>query len=582
MDPTNRNTALASAFVEELARCGLRRAVVSPGSRSTPLAVALWRQPEVDVTVIVDERSAAFLALGAAQATCAPVAVLCTSGTAAANFHPAVCEADLSAVPLLVLTADRPPELRGVGAGQTIDQVKLYGSAVRWFCEVGTHEADDDGLLHYRSTACRAFAAARGDPRAGPVHLNRPWREPLAPLRTDAAVTAADPLALEGRGERPLTAVTSYGAEPSEFMLDEVAGHLAESRTGVIVAGRQRDVELRDPLAHLARATGFPILAEPTSQLRCGPHDRSHVVTAYDLLLRDAGFRDRVLPDLVLRFGEMPTSKPLRTWLTSSGADEIAVDPHAGWNEPSHRAAALLRADPTELAAGWAARMNEESSATPEPWLSAERAAREAIEAELRAADAPTEPGLQLALGALHRDGDLVYTASSMPIRDQEAFLPTAPTDALFLCNRGANGIDGLLSAGIGAAHATGRPTTIVTGDLGLLHDIGGLAALRDVPTPVRIVVIDNGGGGIFHFLPQESALARDEFEALLGTPRAIAVARAAALFELAHVKVDSLAQLPRALEAGTGLIEIPVDRRGNVALHRRLASSAAAAARRA
>ena len=182
MDATNGNTALASAFVEELARCGIRHAVISPGSRSTPLAVALWRQPEIEVTVIVDERSAGFFALGAAQASGAPVAILCTSGTAAANFHPAICEADESAVPLIVLTADRPPELRGIGAGQTIDQIKLYGASVRWFCEVGTHEADDDGLLHYRSTACRAFAAARGEPRPGPVHLNLAWREPLAPM----------------------------------------------------------------------------------------------------------------------------------------------------------------------------------------------------------------------------------------------------------------------------------------------------------------------------------------------------------------------------------------------------------------
>jgi len=181
MDPTNANTALASAFAEELARGGLRHAVVSPGSRSTPLAVALWRQPQLEVTVIVDERSAGFFALGAAQASGEPVALLCTSGTAAANYHPAVCEADESAVPLLLLTADRPPELRGIGAGQTIDQVKLYGSAVRWFCEVGTHEADDDGLLHHRSVACRALALARGEARPGPVHLNLPWREPLAP-----------------------------------------------------------------------------------------------------------------------------------------------------------------------------------------------------------------------------------------------------------------------------------------------------------------------------------------------------------------------------------------------------------------
>jgi 2-succinyl-5-enolpyruvyl-6-hydroxy-3-cyclohexene-1-carboxylate synthase len=581
MDPTNANTALASAFVEELARCGLRHAVLSPGSRSTPLAVALWRQPDVDVRVIVDERSAAFFALGAAQASRAPVAILCTSGTAAANFHPAICEADHSAVPLIALTADRPPELRGIGAGQAIDQLKLYGDSVRWFCEVGTHEADDDGLRHYRATACRAFAAARGEPRPGPVHLNLAWREPLAPLPVEGAVTATEPLALEGRDPRPLTAVTPIDLEPTGFLLDEVAGHIAEAGVGVIVAGRQLDRELREPLAHLAAAAGYPIFAEPTSQLRCGPHDRSHVVTAYDLLLRDERFARAAAPELVLRFGEMPTSKPLRAWLAASGAEEIVVDPLGDWNEPTRRAAALLRADPTELAAGWAARLGEERPA-PAMWLEAERAARGAIAAELATADAPTEPGLHLALGAAYRDGDLVYTASSMPIRDQESFLPSSEADALFLCNRGANGIDGLLSSGIGAAHASGRPTTIVTGDLGFLHDVGGLAALRDVTTPVRIVVIDNGGSGIFHFLPQEGALDRDEFEALLATPRGLDAGKAAALFGLPHRRLDDLSDLPEALAAGTGLVEVPVERRDNVELHEQLIRSAAAAARRA
>ncbi|HUB99029.1 MAG TPA: 2-succinyl-5-enolpyruvyl-6-hydroxy-3-cyclohexene-1-carboxylic-acid synthase [Solirubrobacterales bacterium] len=570
MDPTNANTALASAFAEELARGGLRRTVISPGSRSTSLAVALWRQPEIEVTVIVDERSAGFFALGAAQASGEPVALLCTSGTAVANYHPAVCEADESALPLVVLSADRPPELRGIGAGQTIDQIKVFGSSLRWFCEVGTHEADDEGLLHYRSVACRALAAARGETRPGPVHLNLPWREPLAPVPVEGAVTATDPLALEGRDGRPLTAVTRIDLEPSSFLLDEVAGHIADAIAGVIIAGRQLDPELREPLAHLARASGFPILAEPTSQLRCGPHDRSQVITTYDQLLRDERFARSAVPDLVLRFGEMPTSKPLRTWLAASGADQIVVDPYGGWNEPSRRAAALLRADPTELAAGWAARLEGEERSAPEAWIAAERAARGALEGALDAEGPITEPALHLALGRAHRDGELVYTASSMPIRDQESFLAAAETDALFLCNRGANGIDGLISSGIGAAAASGRPTTIVSGDLGLLHDIGGLAALREVAVPVRIVVIDNDGGGIFHFLPQEAALGAEEFEALLGTPRGVDVAKAAALFDLPHHRLESLAELPIALAAGTGLIEVRTDRQTNVDAHRR------------
>jgi 2-succinyl-5-enolpyruvyl-6-hydroxy-3-cyclohexene-1-carboxylate synthase len=621
MDPTNANTALASAFAEELARGGLRHAVVSPGSRSTPLAVALWREPGIEVTVIVDERSAAFFALGAAQASGAPVALLCTSGTALANYAPAVAEADLAALPLIVLSADRPPELRGIGAGQTIDQIKTFGESARWFCEVGTHEADDSGLLHFRSVACRALARARGEIRPGPVHLNVPFREPLSPIPVEGAVTATDELALHGRGERPLTAVTRVDLEPTEFILDEIAGHIADAIAGVIIVGRQTDPELREPLAHLARASGFPILAEPTSQLRLGPHDRSSVITTYDTLLRDEHFARAVVPELVLRFGDLPTSKPLRQWLAASGAEQIVVDPSGGWNEPTGRAAAIVRADPTECASGWAVRLEKASErassegaargplhsrtagrfaqsalrGAPEAWLRAEATALAAIAEELDAgapgeavgasgavglgaASEPgrdgsaaeiSEPGLHLALGRANRDGDLVYTSSSMPIRDQETFLGPGDADVLLLCNRGANGIDGLISSGIGAAHASGRPTTIVTGDIGFLHDIGGLAALRDVTTPVRIVVIDNGGGGIFSFLPQQEALGAEEFEALLGTPRGVSVEKAAALFDLPYRRLGSLADLPAALAAGTGLIEVRTDRATNVAAHR-------------
>ncbi|MDQ3725515.1 MAG: 2-succinyl-5-enolpyruvyl-6-hydroxy-3-cyclohexene-1-carboxylic-acid synthase, partial [Actinomycetota bacterium] len=531
MDPTNANTALASAFAEELARGGLRLAAISPGSRSTPLALALWRQPEIEVSVIVDERSAGFFALGAAQASRKPVALLCTSGTALVNYHPAVIEADESGVPLLVLSADRPPELRGTGAGQTIDQIKTFGASVRWFFEVGTHEADDDGLLHYRSIACRALAKARGEVRPGPVHLNLPWREPLAPVPVEGAVTATDPLALEGRGERLLTAVTPPEAAPSRFLVDEVAGHIAHAKSGVIVAGRQFDPGLREPLARLAKAAGMPILADPTSQLRCGPHDRSHVVAAYDLLLRDEGFAGSATPDLVLRFGEMPTSKPLRAWLTAGGADQLIVDPYGGWNEPTNRAAAILRADPVELASGWAGRLEHEERPAPQAWIDAEAAAQAALDEAFASSETISEPGLHRALGEAHGDGDLVYVSSSMPIRDQEAFLAASSTDALFLSNRGANGIDGLISSGIGAARASGRPTTIVSGDLGFLHDLGGLAALREVSTPVRILVIDNDGGGIFHFLPQREAMDDAEFDRLLATPRGIDAAKAADLF---------------------------------------------------
>jgi len=572
VDPTNRNTALASALVEELARCGIRNAALSPGSRSTPLAVALWRQPAIEVATIVDERSAGFFALGGAQATRRPTAVLCTSGTAAANLHPAVCEADEAGVPLIVLTADRPPELRGIGAGQTIDQLKLYGSAVRWFCEVGTHEADDDGLLHFRSVACRAYAAARGEPRPGPVHLNLAWRDPLGPEPRPEDVTATSDLALAGRGERPLTAVAADPPGADEALLDELAERLQASTRGLIVAGRQFDERLAGPVADLAAATGYPVLAEPTSQLRMGglAQQRGLVVWPYDAIAR---LRPRSLePELIVRFGDMPTSKALRQWLASlPELRQIVVDPVFGWNEPSSRAETVVRADPGSLASGLGERLDGQPNGWQRAWLDAGERAATAIHRELSALEEPTEPGAHGALARLYADGELVYTASSMPIRDQEAFVPAGSAEVRFLCNRGANGIDGLISSGIGAAAASGRPTWIVTGDLGLYHDMNGLAALREMSVAVRIVVLNNDGGGIFEFLPQAEQMDRDEFEDLLGTPLGLEPAKVAELHGLRHARVQDLGELEDLATGGTALIEVPVDRRRNVAVHRRI-----------
>jgi 2-succinyl-5-enolpyruvyl-6-hydroxy-3-cyclohexene-1-carboxylate synthase len=578
MDPTNRNTALASALVEELARCGVRHAALSPGSRSTPLAIALHRQPAIELTVLVDERCAGFFALGAAQATQTPAAVLCTSGTAAANLHPAVCEADESRVPLIVLTADRPPELRGIGAGQTIDQIKLYGSAVRWFCEVGTHDADDDGLLHYRATACRAFAAARGDPRPGPVHLNLPWREPLAPIPVSGAVTASSRLALEGRGERPLTAVASFRPAPEAPVLDELAERIKTIPRGLILAGRQAEPALRWPLALLADVSGYPILAEPTSQLRLGPHDRSHFVSAYDAIARSRP--EELEADLVLRFGEMPTSKSLRSWLSETGdLRQVAVDPSFGWNEPTRFAETFVRGDPREVAEGLVSRLEgaEPNRDWRAAWLDADHAVSDAFAAQLGALSEVTEPGVQRALGEVLGDGDLVYAASSMPIRDQESFLPAGSADVLFLCNRGANGIDGLVSSAAGAAAASGRRTWLVLGDLALFHDMNGLAAARRLDQ-LRIVVIDNRGGGIFHFLPQAEALSEEEFEELLGTPSGVEIDRIAELYGMSHRRVETQLELAGALASDARLIEARIDRRRNVEVHRELIDAALSA----
>jgi 2-succinyl-5-enolpyruvyl-6-hydroxy-3-cyclohexene-1-carboxylate synthase len=581
VDATNRNTALASALVEELARCGVRHASVSPGSRSTPLALALWRQPAIEVEVVLDERSAAFFALGTALASGRPAVALCTSGSAAAHFHPAITEADEASVPLIALTADRPPELRGIGAGQTIDQLKLYGDAVRWFCDVGTHEADDAGLMHFRSVACRAYATAAGDPRPGPVHLNVPWREPLAPIPVEGDVTATDTLALEGRGERPLSAVVRAVEAPDPAVLDEMAERIAPAPKGLIVAGRQTDPELAAPVQALSEATGYPVLAEPTSQLRWGPERPSALIIGYDLIARERP--PELEPELIIRFGDMPTSKALRQWLAAiDGLRQLVVDPAGDWREPTRRAEATVRADPAAWARGIAERLKASAGARREPWTrrwaAADEAVANAIEMEYDTAELSdnNEPEIWFELAANLRDGDRVLAASSMPVRDQEAFLPAGQARVRFLANRGANGIDGLVSTAAGIA-ADGARTWAMLGDLALVHDLGGLA-LAARTANLRLIVLDNGGGGIFHFLPQAEAVTEAEFEALLGTPSGLDLRSAAELFGLDVAVAENPHEVELALAGEARVVIVKLDRHRNVEVHRRLSAAAAKA----
>jgi 2-succinyl-5-enolpyruvyl-6-hydroxy-3-cyclohexene-1-carboxylate synthase len=576
IDATNRNTALASALVEELARCGIRRAFLSPGSRSSPIALALDREVAIELTVILDERVAGFAALGAALATGEPAIVACTSGSAAANLHPAVAEADQAGVPMILLTSDRPPELRGIGAGQTIDQIGLYGTAPRWFCEVGTNEADDTGLLHLRSTACRAHGEAMSG--RGPVHLNLAWRDPLGPDPCPEDVTAGDPLALDGRSlGRPLTVAIDSRA-PDEDLLAALSLAVERAERGVIVAGRLTDDGLSASLVELAELAGLPILAEPTSQLRFGRHDRSAAIAAYDLISRSRP--PSLEPDLVLRFGDMPTSKPLRAWLATSDADQIVIDPPGRWNEPSRRAGAFVRADPGAVIAGICSRIPQAEAGWKQGWVDAEAAAQRAIDAVLSdAGDAGlNEPGVQRLLGYIYGEGERVLLASSMPIRAAEAFLAGSDAEVRFHANRGANGIDGLVATGSGIALASGDPTWIVLGDLALAHDLGGLAAATSVDTPIRIVVVDNGGGGIFDFLPQAAQVEPSRFADLFTTPANLEVERVAGLFGLPYVRVEDEAALSGLGAVDRVLAHVPVERQGNVELHARLAAAVASA----
>ena len=539
MIPINRTYAPLQAFVEELARCGMTHAVTSPGSRNAPIALTLAAQEGVEAVSVLDERSAGFVALGMAKASGRPVAVTCTSGTAAANLHPAVVEAWEARVPLIVMTADRPPELREVGAGQAIDQIRLYGSSAKWFVEVGTHDPSRDTAIHHRALACRAFWTAAGG-RPGPVHLNFPLREPLAPVREE--LDAAD---WEGRpGGRPWTELREHASAPHSGDVHAVAERIAAEPRGLIVCGPCHE-DVADAAARLAARAGWPILAEPTSGVRCGDHDRSHVVAHYDVLLRIPAFADDRRPGLVLRVGDMPTSKPLRALVAESS--QIVLDPHGAWHEPTRTAELVLHAAaaPTLDALAHAIEMRapEREDAWVREWRAADALVWDAVQA------APDDFEGRLLATVDPPDDAIVWVSSSMPIRDVEAYFPQSPKRLRFLANRGANGIEGVVSSALGAALATGRPTWVLIGELALQHDAGGLLAARRAGVPLEIVCINNGGGGIFDFLPVAEHADPAAYEEHIATP---------------STDVDLAALWP-------GLVEHRTDRSRNVALHRDL-----------
>jgi 2-succinyl-5-enolpyruvyl-6-hydroxy-3-cyclohexene-1-carboxylate synthase len=486
MIPINRTYAPLQAFVEELYRCGMRHAVTSPGSRNAPLALTLAAQEGVEAVSVLDERSAGFVGLGMAKASGRPVAVTCTSGTAAANLHPAVVEAWEARVPLIVLTADRPPELREVGAGQAIDQIKLYGSAAKWFVEVGTHDPGRETAIHHRALACRAYWTAAGG-RPGPVHLNFPLREPLAPAHEE--LDAAD---WEGRADgRPWTELRDHASAPHADDVHALAERIAAEPRGVIICGPTGE-RIAEPAALLAAASGWPLLAEPTSGVRCGEHDRSHVIAHYDVLLRIEEFAAEHAPGLVLRVGDMPTSKPLRAFVAESS--QIVIDPHGAWHEPTRSAELVLQAAAEPTLGALAAAVEMRGAAGPRaagPGAEARRAVGEGAWIDgWRSADAKVWPAVEAApdgfegkvLARLEPElppEAIVWVSSSMPIRDVEAYFPQSPKRLCFLANRGANGIDGVVSSAMGAAIATGLPTWVLIGELALQHDAGGLLAAR-------------------------------------------------------------------------------------------------------
>jgi 2-succinyl-5-enolpyruvyl-6-hydroxy-3-cyclohexene-1-carboxylate synthase len=543
---------LLRAFCDELARCGLEHACTSPGSRCTPIVLSLVREPRIRCWSHVDERCAGFFALGAAKATKKPTAITCTSGTAAANLTPAVIEAHEARAPMIVLTADRPPELRGVGAGQTIDQLKLYGDFVKWFVEVGVHDATPERLRWIRTMACRAYWTAL-EGRTGPVHLNFPLREPLVldgPLPPDPTA----------RGDgRPYVIVEPPAAPaPARGPGPHASGRL------LVVAGA--DTPDPDGLAEYAARSGIPVLADPLSGARRGAAAIAH----YDLLLREPAFADAHLPAFVFRLGDLPTSKPLRAWLASlPDAAQIAFDPHGIWQDPAGVLGMRLRSrlpqpESLDVEPGWLAR-----------WRAADDAAAETIATAL--GDELSEPLVAARIGEWMPADATLFVASSMPIRDVEEFAPAGETAPMVLANRGANGIDGTVSSAFGVTAATGRPVVLLIGDVALLHDIGGLLAAGRLNLRLTIVLLNNDGGGIFHFLPVATQV--DAFEEHVATPHGVDFARVAALYGFVHERPISPADLKAAVEISIAdgkstLIEVRTNREQNLALHRRIADA--------
>jgi 2-succinyl-5-enolpyruvyl-6-hydroxy-3-cyclohexene-1-carboxylate synthase len=570
--PSNPETTTATgaylllrAFVDELARCGLRHACTSPGSRSTPLVLSLAREPRLRCHSHIDERCSGFFALGLAKATGVPVAVTCTSGTAAAELLAAAIEAHEAGVPLLILTADRPPELRENGAGQTIDQVKIFGPAAKWFFEVGTHEVTEKRLRWMRTLACRAYWCAL-EGRPGVVHLNFPLREPLVvdtPLPADRT----------GRPDgRPLVTCTPARAAAPEDARS-LAGPVAAARRGMVVAGRyERDSALGEAASAFCAAAGWPLLADPLSGARRGEAAVAH----YDALLRHGSFAAGVKPDLVLRVGDLPTSKPLRGWLAGMcDVPQAAIDQEGQWQDPD---AALCRRFALEPAAALRALAQDPPVPDPEwleSWRSADERAAEALLGVLGAGGL-SEPTVAAELGVLLPERATLWVASSMPVRDIESFWPVRADPPRVLCNRGANGIDGTVSSAFGAAAASLGPTVLLIGDVALAHDIGGLLAARRLELDLTVVLIDNGGGGIFDFLPV-AATQEELYTRYIATPTGLDFAHAARLYGFEHETVTDVLAFRAALERAfterprrAGIIEVRTDRAANVALHRR------------
>ncbi|QPV62940.1 2-succinyl-5-enolpyruvyl-6-hydroxy-3-cyclohexene-1-carboxylic-acid synthase [Halosimplex litoreum] len=580
MTAPNRATLWGRTLVDELAKGGVTAAVVSPGSRSTPLTVALAEHDGIETFSVLDERSAAFFALGRGRRTSEPTALVCTSGTAAANYHPAVVEASQSRVPLLVLTADRPAELTDSGANQTVDQQKLYGDAVRWYKTLPEPAPEPRRLRSLRVAADRAVAKTTGS-NPGPVHLNVPVAKPLEPTEEpgDVPDSLAEeaPLAVEGR-DGPFVRTTAGRLEPDSAAMDEVADALESAERGLVVAG-PLNPGVSDPgaVGALLDATGVPLLADPLSGLRYGSlaTDRP-VFGGYDSYLDAPDWPD---PDVVLRVGASPTSKVLRQFLRDADARQVVVDPAGDWPEAEFTATDYVQADPGAVARALAERVDSPRAAEDGPETTWRRRFERAEASywdlvdeatESAAAGTPFEGAVLSAVVSDAPDPATVFVSNSMPVRDCDRFGRPREADLTVLGNRGASGIDGITSTALGAGSATDDPLVLVTGDLAYYHDANGLLSVARCGVDATIVLINNDGGGIFHILPIEAF--DPPFTEQFVTPHGLDFEHSADLYDLSFRRATDLDDFAAAYREsldseGTQVIEVRTD---GEASHRR------------
>lgn len=583
--PTDSNSIWAGALLQELARCGVRQLCVAPGSRSTPLVMAAAREETVRLRVFLDERSAAFFALGMGKGSGEPAAVVTTSGTAVANLLPAVVEAYQSETPLLLLTADRPHHLRDSDANQAIHQPGIFGEFTRAAWDLPQPRVDASSLHHLRAVADRAVAATLGAP-AGPVHLNLPFRKPLEPSTQVGDIPpdleTGGGLALDGRAGEPLVRVHRRRGAVD----DEVLGRIAELVDGaerpVLVAGITSEPARTGPAAmRLAATCGMPLLADPLSGARMGPSYGSARIGSYDLFLRSPEVRELLRPDLILRVGAAPTSASTLRWMDEAReATQVVVDDGGRWKDHQNTASLYLNADVARAFEALAAAKGPPASFR---WRQRWERVDEAAGAAAAAAPGPWHEGRVAAevVRSLSPD-DVLFVSSSMPIRDVDGFGAPREAGPPIFGNRGASGIDGIVSTAAGVAAGTGRRTVVLLGDLAFLHDANGLLAVREADVELVFVLVNNDGGGIFHMLPIREH--EPPFTRLFATPHGLDLSHLSALHGLPHLRVESQAGLEEALslglqETGSRVIEVTTEREANRLGHEAAMAAATQAA---